>query len=422
MGATFTMVARYAVSATCQSPIRTGGTRTTTEQLLTDAKGCAYLQGSSLAGALRAYHRAVFGIEANEALFGSQRRGAGHLVISDGYFTCTQPWETRPRLRINARMGTAEQGGKFDLTHLPVGTTMEFSLTWLGQQEDQGELAQVEQLLAALHQGVIRLGAQKTNGFGRVSLTVRRQLYDMQQERDRTSWLQETDLAEPFPLPAVAQPRQICFQVQGQADNLLVKSGRAERRESKNITVPLQEQGKPILPGSSVKGVLRSRVASIAHILGRDGAEELLFGRGSAETDNGVGGQVVVDDVRLSGERRQTISRIRINRFTGGVMRGGLFTEEAVSSPVTLKLSVPETCQGYCSYLVYALRDLGLGLYQLGSGGSIGRGFVKVEQITVTMPDGRVGVMHFDQNRRCKLEDPQGVWEELCRGEQGGEL
>ena len=36
MRATFTMAARYQVCAVCQSPIRTGGTGLTTEQLLTD--------------------------------------------------------------------------------------------------------------------------------------------------------------------------------------------------------------------------------------------------------------------------------------------------------------------------------------------------------------------------------------------------
>ena len=61
MRATFTMAARYQVCAVCQSPIRTGGTGLTTEQLLTDTQGRPYFQGTSLAGALREYHRTAFG-------------------------------------------------------------------------------------------------------------------------------------------------------------------------------------------------------------------------------------------------------------------------------------------------------------------------------------------------------------------------
>ena len=53
MGATFTIAARYQVEATCQSPIRTGGTGLTSSQLLTDTQGHPYFQGASLSGALR---------------------------------------------------------------------------------------------------------------------------------------------------------------------------------------------------------------------------------------------------------------------------------------------------------------------------------------------------------------------------------
>ena len=412
MGATFTIAARYQVEATCQSPIRTGGTGLTSSQLLTDTQGHPYFQGASLSGALREYHRRTYGAAMNDALFGSLR-SMGHLVISDGTFAGSPAWETRPRLRINGKTGTASDGGKFDVAHLPVGTKLLFSITWMGTEEDEAELSQIEQMLAALHQGIIRLGAQKANGFGQVRLEVRKQIYHMFEAKDRTAWLKEQDLAVPITLPPVAQPGVITLVLQGFADRVLVKSGAAERRNQKNVTVPIQEQGVPILPGSSVKGAIRSRVSQIAAILGQTGVAEQLFGRGSAGEDNGVAGAVIVDDVRLS-NRKQEISRIRINRFTGGVVRKGLFTEEPVCSPVTLKLTVPERLEPLCSYLVYALRDLGLGLYNLGSGGSIGRGYLKVENVIVTMPDGRKGMLCFDEKRACTVEDPEGVIQALC--------
>ena len=152
MGATFTMAARYQVEATCQSPIRTGGTGLTSSQLLTDAQGRPYFQGASLSGALREYHRRTYGAARNDALFGSLR-SMGHLVISDGTFTGSPTWETRPRLRINGKTGTASDGGKFDVAHLPVGTKLLFSITWMGTEEDEAELSQIEQMLAALAPG-----------------------------------------------------------------------------------------------------------------------------------------------------------------------------------------------------------------------------------------------------------------------------
>lgn len=412
MEATFTLAARYQVWATCQSPIRTGGTGLTAEQLLTDSQGHPYFQGSSLAGALRAYHQTAFGEAKTQRLFGGLN-GAGHIVISDGMFLGEPVLESRPRLRIDGRTGTAAEGGKFDMAHLPVGTKQIFLITWMGKDEDEDELAQIEQMLAALHQGYIRLGGQKSNGFGQVTLEVKKQLYHMADVKDRTAWLEEQDLSVPLVLPKVKQPGRITFELQGHADALLVKA-KTERRGEKNVTISIQEQGVPILPGSSVKGAIRSRVAQIAALLGAGGVEEALFGRDSTDGGNGTAGQVIVDDVRLSNSQKQEISRIRINRFTAGVIRQGLFTEEPLCSPVKINLSVPEEQAALCGYLVYALRDLGLGLYTLGSGGSIGRGYLWVDTINVTMPDGRVSVLRFDQRRNCTVEDPEGVLQALC--------
>ena len=417
--ATFTRAARYQVCACCLSPLRTGGTGLTSEQLLTDAQGRPYFQGSSLAGALREYHQNTFGMAKTRQLFGDHN-GAGHLVISDGDFPSDTKWETRPRLRINGKTGTAADGGKFDVAHLPVGTKQTFVLTWMGREEDEGELFQIEQMLAALHQGYIRLGGQKTNGFGRVKLEVRKQYYRMENAEDRAAWIEDQDRSELLVLPQVEQQDKITFEVQGYADTLLVKSGAVERRNGKNVTVHIQEQGDPVLPGSSVKGALRSRVALIAHLLGADDVEMQLFGRDSRNGDNGVAGQVIVDDVRLSQSRKQEISRIRINRFTAGVMRQGLFTEEPVCSPVMLYLSAPRELEHLCGYLVYALRDLGLGLYNLGSGGAVGRGYLRVSTIKVTLPDGRSGILRFDSQGICTVEDEDGVLQALCsRREEG---
>lgn len=427
MSATFREAVRYAVRATCLSPIRTGGTGLTAEQILRDAAGKPYFHGASLAGALREHCRLAFGKDAAEALFGSQK-ASGHLVISDGSFPENSATELRPRLRINGKTGTADPHGKFDVAHLPVGTELTFTITWMGFPEDAHQLTQVEQLLSALHHGQIRLGGQKTNGFGRVQLEVRRQIYHLSDAHDRQCWLEELDEAVPMTLPAVEQAKQLTFVVEGEADSILVKSGNIERRNDRNVTVPIREQGVSIVPGSSVKGSLRNRVALIGQMLGKPEVADNLFGRMNNGEDNGVAGRVIVDDVRLSDAKSMEISRIHINRFTGGVIRNGLFTEEPLQSPVTLRLSLleaPETQETHESqesdggYLLYALRDLGLGLWNLGSGASVGRGYIRVHTITVTHSDGRTGVLRFDGQRRCTMEDSDGILEKLCEQAKG---
>ena len=137
---------------------------------------------------------------------------------------------------------------------------------------------------------------------------------------------------------------------------------------------------------------------------------ENLFGRMSSKGDNGKPGCVFFEDGRLSGEKRLQISRIRINRFTGGIIRGGLFTEEPLSCGVEMHISAPDDSAA-CGLLLYALRDLGLGLYNLGSGGAIGRGYLSVREIKAVTPDGTEARLIFDKQHRCTVEDPAGIFQ-----------
>lgn len=157
----------------------------------------------------------------------------------------------------------------------------------------------------------------------------------------------------------------------------------------------------------------------IAGLLGLEpGTTDEFFGRGAEGDDTGRPGQIFFEDARLTGEKKQQITRIRINRFTGGVIRGGLFTEEPLSCGVELRITAPDDPR-VCALLLYALRDLGLGLYNLGSGGSVGRGYLTVQEIRATAPDGKQSRLLFDGKNRCSAEDSDGVFRGWLR-ELGG--
>ena len=409
MAVTYTYAVRYEVEAICRTPLRTGGTDGDPETILESWDGTALLQGSSLAGALRGWLAAA-DVGMAETLLGSPKQ-AGHLLVSDGVFDRTAERYTRPRLRINGETGTADEGGKFDVAHIGTGSRFRFSLTWLGLKACDEELTAVEQMLAALNRGEIRLGAQKSNGFGRVELKDCKRTFDLTDPSVRAAWLGDTCQGTPLTLPEVVNARRVTFLVSGQADSLLVKAGAALQKEGCAYTPNLTEGGRPILPGSSIKGAVRARAEMIAGFLGLPlEVTENLFGRMSSEGDNGKAGCVFFEDGRLSGEKRLQISRIRINRFTGGIIRGGLFTEEPLSCGVEMHISAPDDSAA-CGLLLYALRDLGLGLYNLGSGGAIGRGYLSVREIKAVTPDGTEARLIFDKQHRCTVEDPAGIFQ-----------
>lgn len=424
MKAAFTYAARYQVTAVCQTPLRTGGPDGDTEAVLRDGQNRAFLQGTSVAGALRAWLKEYPDLaDLEKRLLGDEKaQTTGHLVVSDALFDSDAEQYTRPRLRIDPATGSAKKtdnngkavGGKFDVAHIGAGARFALSLTWLGDREHIDELTTLEQMLVALHSGDIHLGAQKSNGFGRVTLTVTKRLFDMTEDQDRRAWLDDVDDGVPLELPENTDRRRVTFTVTGQTDSILIRAAAVEQEEKGSYTPHLTEGGRPILPGSSVKGAVRARAEAIAKAVGLDEVRiEELFGKRPDSSDSDRPGQVWFEDVRLDDAKRK-ITRIRINKFTGGVVRGGLFKEEPVSSAVKLTLSAPDEPLA-CALILYALRDLGAGMYNLGSGGAIGRGYLTVQAIEAAAPDGRRAALIFNSSLDCSLDDPDGLADEWLK-------
>lgn len=411
MGTSFTLAAVYQVEAVCRTPLRTGGAERDPEQVLRDRDGTAFLQGSSLAGALRDYLKATEGQALAACLLGSPEQ-TGHLMVSDAVFDREADQYTRPRLHIDPASATGVKGGKFDMAHMGQGAKLHFSLVWLGRPEERDrELAAVEGLLSALDAGAIRLGAQKSNGFGQISLAAKRRLFDLTDGEDRRAWLADAWDGEPLALVPRRRNGGVVFTVTGRADNILIKTVPVlDEKDGKQYTPNLSEDGQALLPGSSVKGAVRARAEYIARLMGLDRAfTDQYFGRDAQEGGSGLPGQVRFEDALLSHSRKK-VSRIRIDRFTGGVQRAGLFTEEPVSTELELRIAAPEA-SALCGLLVYALRDLGLGLYNLGSGWAIGRGQVAVREIRAAAPDGQRAALRFDRQRGIVTDDPSGLLE-----------
>lgn len=421
MQPTFTLAVVYHVQATCCTPLRSSDALGNVDTVLRTPQGQAYLQGSSLAGALKDYALKKLGESRTAAILGSTK-GSGSLIVSDAYFSLDARQEMRPRLRINDHSASADDRGKFDVAHMAAGSRFSFELTWLGTEQTEAETKDVEQLLSALNSGLILLGGQKSNGFGRVELAVTRQRYNLMDDTDRTSWLERKFNGKSVCLSAIQPENIVTFILHGQADRILVKDSAPVHDKEGSLMVNLTENGQPVLPGSSIKGAVRGQVKRIAEYLGiEDKRVNALFGRGDEGQDQGLAGCVRVEDVLLSPNYKQSISRIRINRFTGGVINTGLFREEPLCSKLTLKITAPADDLVGCGLLVYALRDLGSGMYNLGSGDAIGQGYLKGDRLEIEISSGERAAICFDVDGGCSLEDADGLiqkWMQAVRREQ----
>jgi len=416
MNASFLYAVEYVVTAECITPLRTGNADGDVELVLTDS-GRFLIQGTSIAGVLRDWI-AKNKPELELDLFGSQEK-EGRLIISDGVFQNTE-MVLRPRVRINGATGTAKDGGKFDVAHIPAESSFCFTVVWRGLEKQTQETEAIEAALAAMDAGEITIGAQRSNGFGQVKLTVQKASFDLANPDDRKAWRNNTPR---FNAVSLTNSKKTCytFQIIGSTDSILVKSASPEQENyqagMRIKIVNISSKTGSLIPGSSVKGAFRSRaqwIASASDILGD--AVKWLFGS-NPEDNNKLPGHARFTDIRLDDEKIQ-LSRIRINRFTGGVMKGGLFTEEPLSSKIdtTIRLDADECPVAY-AMMLYILRDLGCGLFNLGSNGSIDMGHVHIDKVIITDPKGNSAILTF-KNQKCELEDSQSIctaWQEAWK-------
>ena len=418
MNASFTYAIRYEVNAVCAAPLRTGNAGNDIERVLTTADGFAMLQGTSIAGALKAW----LGDSLSAAeIFGDKDRESAARV-SDAIFDVGSVAVSRPRVNIDPQFGTS--ANKYDVAGLPAGAKCSFEILWRGDEASSASAAEsIESCLAAVQHGDITFGAQRSNGYGRMTLTVQKKCYNMFDKDDRTAWLEDRmDGAVPVNLQAYAA-KDIVFDIKADIESILIKASAPERRgEKKNVQIHFSEGGVPILPGSSLKGAMRAQMTRTAPFFSvTQGELDALLGRMAQGEDNGLAGKLVWTDAVADEKTRCaiTVTRIRINRITGGVLQQSLITEEPVSGHWRWQIHVPADQKRGAMLVLYALRDLGLGLYQLGGTQAVGRG--AVQRLTVNIHSGENSAV-FSANskaRQLDLNDPDGIvaeWEEAMGG------
>lgn len=452
MRAAFTYAIRYWIEATCDSPMRTGNSANDIDQILTAQTGVAMLQGASIAGAMRAW---IEDEQMQTLLFGSEKK-EGSIRITDALFDQKDIAGTRPRVQIDNR--TATVNNKFDIATLPSGAKCKFELLWLGHKDavyterkkqassggKQGEEAnpkadtgkekqslgaeeaakQIRDCLCAIEGGAITFGAQRSNGFGRMKLSVRKRAYDMMVANDRMAWLNDSeDGTEPVVLTPW-QPEGIIFDVEAYIPSILIKASAPERRKGQTVQVHYRENEEPILPGSSLKGAMRAHMQRIAPFLfpglNIPAMMTSLLGNTPKKEETAVAGKLIWTDAMLAKNRNRRVretTRIRLNRLTSGPIQRALITEESICGDWQWRIRIPSSNPAGAMLVLYALRDLGLGIYQLGGTKGIGRG--TVDRITVKISNGTNEAALKVEDGKTSLEDAGGIvakWETQMGG------
>jgi len=421
------MVARWVITGTMtlESAAHFGGEGEgfSDMQILRDPKdGVPLLPGTSLAGALRSYLADVIGGYCSKeqpevaALFGAARGddegSQSPLIVFDslGSLPSELNVEIRDGVAINPATGTAEHRKKYDFEVLPAGTEFPVRVELIVGKGDN-EVRTVSLLVKALNglcHGEIALGMRRSRGLGAIKTdTWKATRFDLTTPE---GWMQWLTSDHENPTREVSDVDGPVVAVQNAYRDLMIEEIADDKRESVFIdallhvegdilirsagfepagadVIHLRSAGKPVLPGTSLAGAMRSQALKIANLFNREALVDDLFGPriskdGNAKVDNGKdspkASKLRISEGTISEAEVRRQIRIAIDRFTGGVVNGALFDEEVQSGgcvEVKIELRNPEEAE--VGLVLLLLKDLLSGQIPVGGSVSVGRGILK---------------------------------------------
>lgn len=387
-----------------------------------DPSGQASLPGTTIAGNLRAHCTAI---DAElGALFGdtpeqldekhrkAERENADPeratpsmiqvlgTVLRQGGDTISHTRNTTDRSRGAARTHHVHR-----VEMLTRGTEFDVVLRWDNADPDLLR----EHFLPALKQWHPMLGRGVTHGAGRCSLvgwgTAH---YDLDSTEGLLAWLRDTDLEsrpEPSGKPAnSAEPDHPLDADLSIVDAIHCGTGQVIPGGKNNQLKAFRHGTDFVVPGPTLKGVLRSRAEYICRVLGLAACEDqrcgncrpcLLFGFAGELT--AMRGRIAVEDATIQDARSSLRPHVAIDRFTGGARDQALYEHEVVAEGTfTLQVrwllppsqdstdadgsnSPVSEAEQETRLLNAALEDLNEGYVGIGARTTAGYGSVRVE-------------------------------------------
>lgn len=341
----------------------------------TDAWGAPYVPATSLAGSLRACATEIgqepaklFGTVADEAVASPLRFLGTRVHLPDGEL------ELRTRTAIDRHRAAPVPGLLFSGQSLPPGTGV---ICYL-RLDDASLLPALRDALSAWRPCI---GGGRSVGRGRAELTgARIRRLAPATRTGLRAWLTgggpalfDQDM-EPLELTAPPDPSvetlTWTFTIEG---GLHAGTGRrAQDTDDSSPALLTRRDGVPYVPGSTWKGLLRSRCEYILRSLGHRACHSSDPGRrcteppvcetcaafgwtGRNETSVGQRSVLWFSDSPISGHREDVVQHVALDRVTGGARDGQFYSLEVVTAgTVTLTIEV----RGPLSPVVRALLNL----------------------------------------------------------------
>lgn len=402
-------ISEYKISIINITPLKIGNGKDEMDILIDKNTQKPIILGSSIAGAMKNY-LVDLGQEDNvDNVFGSEINNGrdSKIYISDSVGDKLQ-LSSRPGIRRDYEYGASLEGGKYETIFIDSNTEFEIRVKLFAK--DKEELKVEKELIKKCIDGLIncnlRLGANKMNSFGSFKVQkVNMVDFDLGNKEDMKDYILDNKNFKNINLNDFKEESnksyvQITFEGDV-VDSIIVKQNlELDDVDCENMK---NSQGEDIIPGSTIKGLLREYSTKILNTLEKDTSiVEKIFGNSPNNKKEHTMGKLLAQDVIIKNPKYCTYNRIKIDRFTGGVITSGKFNEKRVKGSVKIKLSLKKLeeelyTKAAIGMILMALRDLGLSKITIGSSSSVGCGRFLGKEINIIDNDKKVQI-DFNNN------------------------
>ena len=354
--------------------------------VLKNRAGKPFIPGTSLCGVLCEWLGSVEPNSVKE-IFGDNDEMQSSIQLDD---IALDNYKIIPRdgVRIDGITGAGVDGGKYDFEVVERGAkgSLKLLINLRGRHSLDKISKTVGRLLKKLQDG-IQLGALTSKGFGlTVAKNLTANLYDFRNKADVVAWFTDKNPDKTIlPSDENTSVSDNDFVVDAEFifnSSFIVRDyDAAEKINGTPITAAtLKSLSDFVIPGTSIKGILRHRAEYIFDKQGLDKKVlENLMGTDAQKS------RFIVAESYVSPKNFSEVvhTRNKIDRFTGGTLQGTLFStkpayQKNFDAP-TLKIhfEIRDAKNFEAGLALFLLRDLWLGHVAIGGEKSVGRGTIR---------------------------------------------
>jgi len=403
----------------------------TDSDIVLDGDGKPFIPGTSWTGAIKS-HCKIDDTALMDIFFGNSESSQSILITKDLFIIGNGKKEIRTNTSIDSKTQTAKDQSLHNYEVLSAGNLFDFGFELVlkkaheKQKEDIVKL--VKTIVYELEHGNITLGAKTNSGFGKVKLS-NTKYKELSFPHDAEWWL----TGEQIPSDSIDIKQSEIYSVSpfnGSISGTFLLDGSILVKQSytgddDNIdSEQMQSNGKNIIPGTSIKGVIRHRAEKIMRTLNKYDEKKIqdLFGYVKERDRSAKKGRISISECIITGGSLEKQTRIRVDMLTGGAEDGALFSELPLwsdgNTSIDVDIKIKAATEFDMALLLQVMKDLWTGNLTLGGEASIGRGRFSGKDLLMTLNQNSIKITV--NNDSINIEDEndlipilESAWEEV---------